>query len=173
MIGNRFIFLNAFSVYHLLQLQDIDVPVITRDFTATTFVVDRQQTLLLWHKKLNAWLPPGGHIEENELPDEAALREVREETGLVVTLLGSQRPMDNVLVLHQPNCILLEDISENHQHIDLVYFARVVSGTAQFNPRESTRMRWFSSEQLEDREIADDIRTLGQQAISACFPTSI
>ena len=52
---------------------------ITRDFTATTFVVHEGATLLLWHKKMQAWLPPGGHIDPGELPEEAALREVREE----------------------------------------------------------------------------------------------
>lgn len=144
----------------------------SRDFTATTFVVDAQRTLLLWHNKMGAWLPPGGHIDAGELPDEAALREVREETGLIVELLGGERQMDNVRVLHQPACILLEDISEGHQHIDLVYFARVRAGTPRHNPRESSRMQWFSHEELEDRLIADDIRLLGQQAIAACFPSS-
>ena len=145
---------------------------ITRDFTATTFIVDQQKTLLLWHKKIGAWLPPGGHIEDNELPEEAALREVREETGLIVELLGSQRPLDNVKVLHQPVCLLLEDISQDHQHIDLIYFARVVDGTATINPRESVSMQWFDHAGLEDRMIADDIRHLGQQAIAACFPSA-
>lgn len=145
---------------------------ITRDFTATTFVVERQKTLLLWHKKIGAWLPPGGHIETNELPEEAAVREVREETGLTVQLLGGQRQLDNVRVLYQPVCILLEDISQQHQHIDLIYFARVINGTAQINPMESESMEWFDYGDLENRLIADDIRHLGQQAISACFPTA-
>ena len=145
---------------------------ITRDFTATTFVVDQQKTLLLWHIKIGAWLPPGGHIEANELPEEAALREVREETGLIAELLGSQRQLDNVKVLHQPVCLLLEDISQDHQHIDLIYFARVVDGAAKINPRESVSMQWFDHAGLENRMIADDIRQLGQQAIAACFPSA-
>lgn len=143
----------------------------TRDFTATTFIVKNGHTLLLWHNKVGAWLPPGGHIDKDELPEEAALREVEEETGLVVELLGSSQPLDNVVVLHTPVCILLEDISEGHQHIDLIYFARVKEGQARINPREASEMRWFSSEDLENREIADDIRQLGQRAIAASFPT--
>ena len=75
---------------------------ITRDFTATTFVVDAGATLLLLHKKLGAWLPPGGHIGPNELPEDAAVREVREETGLEVELLGSSRQMGSVAILIQP-----------------------------------------------------------------------
>ena len=62
---------------------------LTRDFTATTFIVRDGATLLLWHRKLQMWLPPGGHIDPHELPHDAAVREVREETGYEVTLLIS------------------------------------------------------------------------------------
>lgn len=37
--------------------------------------------LLVKHKDRNTWEIPGGHIEENETPDEAAKRELIEETG--------------------------------------------------------------------------------------------
>lgn len=53
-----------------------------RHFVATAYVVFQKRTLLLLHRKLGLWLPPGGHIDEGELPEEAALREVYEETGL-------------------------------------------------------------------------------------------
>jgi 8-oxo-dGTP pyrophosphatase MutT (NUDIX family) len=37
------------------------------------------------------WLPPGGHVERGEIPDNAAVREVFEETGLNVELVGEKR----------------------------------------------------------------------------------
>src|SRR5215216_1442717 len=95
-------------------------PTLTRDFTATTFVVHEQRTLLLHHRKLRMWLPPGGHIDPHELPDQAALREVREESGLEVELLALGGKLGKVRVLPQPHCILLENISPGHQHIDLI-----------------------------------------------------
>ena len=59
-----------------------------KHFTATGIVLnDAHQVLMIRHKKLGVWLPPGGHVEENELPDEAVLREVLEETGIQARIL--------------------------------------------------------------------------------------
>jgi len=141
----------------------------TRDFTATTFVVRDNTTLLLWHNKIEAWLPPGGHIENGELPEDAARREVAEESGLDVELVGTgpaAGPLGSVRRLHSPVCVLLEDIEPGHQHIDLIYFARTVDGRqARVNPREAADLRWCSWEDLAGDEIEEDIRVLGRQAI--------
>ena len=55
-----------------------------KDFTATGYVVNPERTklLVIFHNKLKRWLPAGGHLGQNELPHEAALREVFEETGV-------------------------------------------------------------------------------------------
>ncbi|NCN99467.1 hypothetical protein GW923_04800 [Candidatus Pacearchaeota archaeon] len=41
------------------------------DLTSTAYLFrpDTHQLLLIHHKKLNEWLPIGGHIEKNESPD--------------------------------------------------------------------------------------------------------
>ena len=63
-----------------------------RHFTVTAFVSAEQQTLLHWHRKNRMWLPPGGHIEPNEDPYQAALREAEEEVGFPVVLLTTAPP---------------------------------------------------------------------------------
>jgi ADP-ribose pyrophosphatase YjhB (NUDIX family) len=141
------------------------VPAVTRDFTATTFVVHEDRTLLLLHRKLGKWFPPGGHIDPHELPDQAALREVREESGLEVELMAQSSWLGAVQILPQPYCILLENISSEHQHIDLIYFAHVRGGNLAHAEREAHAARWFTWEELADPEIAEDIRELGRRAI--------
>ena len=138
----------------------------TRDFTATTFIVQQHQTLLLWHRKLQAWLPPGGHIHVNELPETAATREVLEETGYEVELLGMQEQWGKVQVLRSPACILLEDIEPGHQHIDMVYFARITGGQLHLNQQEAETCAWYDAPLLKNENIASDIRILGLQAIN-------
>jgi ADP-ribose pyrophosphatase YjhB (NUDIX family) len=97
---------------------------VLRHFTVAVFVVHAGRVLLHFHRKLGRWLPPGGHIEANELPDDAALREVLEETGVRARLLGGRGlPIDDPRQLVLPAGIQVERIETGHEHIDLVYFA--------------------------------------------------
>src|SRR5207249_7074101 len=87
-----------------------------REFTVAVFVVHAGRVLLLSHPKLGRWLPPGGHIEPDELPDEAAIREVLEETGVHVRLFGEEGvPVERPRQLVRPAGIQVEDIEPNHQ----------------------------------------------------------
>ncbi len=101
---------------------------VTRHFTATTFVVHDGRVLLHLHPKQRIWLPPGGHIERDELPDDAARREIEEETGLRLRLHSEAASSEDARrmecgVVAQPAFILIEDINPFHQHIDFTYFA--------------------------------------------------
>jgi len=65
---------------------------VIKEATASTFVFREDpggvwRTALVWHPRLESWMPSGGHVERDESAAEAALREVREETGLEVRLL--------------------------------------------------------------------------------------
>ena len=49
---------------------------IQNHFTATGIVFNESGEIpMIKHKKLGVWLPPGGHINENELPCEAVVRD--------------------------------------------------------------------------------------------------
>ncbi len=138
---------------------------ITRDWAATTFIIQEHRTLLLLHRKLNKWLPPGGHIDPHELPDAAALREVSEETGFKVALIDAGEPLGPVQRLAQPLCVLQEQISPTHEHIDLIYVARVLEGDLKLAIAEHEQSRWYTWEELAAPEVAHDVCLLGRKAI--------
>jgi len=135
-----------------------------REFVATVYVVKDDKVLLVFHKKLQKWLPPGGHIHEGELPDETAVREVKEETGLDVELIGEKQPKlsDIVDPLFRPEVVQLEYIAddETHHHIDLFYLAvpTVKSGDIKMHEGELDDIRWFSLEDLDKENIPENIR---------------
>jgi len=122
----------------------------TRDFVASVFIVSDGKVLLIHHKKMGLWLPPGGHIDENELPTECAVREAKEETGLDIELVGREENFERVMVMLHPKIVQLEDIEPGHQHIDLVYFARLKDKTQKISNADDgvNEVRWFSREEL-------------------------
>jgi 8-oxo-dGTP pyrophosphatase MutT (NUDIX family) len=126
----------------------------SRDFTVAVLVVRDGRILLHWHAKLGRWLPPGGHIEPDELPDEAAVREVMEETGVEAVLVSSPLNPDDLpgqpRQLARPLGIQLADIGPGHQHIDLIYLAR---GETEGNGVGA----WVSRDQLRDLELTEEV----------------
>lgn len=143
---------------------------VTRDFTVATFVLHEGKVLLLWHRKLSMWLPPGGHIEPHELPDEAAVREVKEETGLDVVLLSQPAlpPIPGPLQLARPEGVQLEDIAPGHQHIDLIYFARLADPSA-FRPvanDEVERVGWYGHSDLDRIPLTEEVHAWVEKALA-------
>lgn len=145
---------------------------LTRDFTVAVFVVHAGRTILHRHPKLGILLPPGGHIEPNELPDEAALREVMEETGLAIELVGERgigtdyagQPRQLV----RPEGIQLETIGSDHEHIDLIYFARPAGDPVEELPALSAGMEWFSQDELGQLKLTEEVADWAALALGSC-----
>jgi 8-oxo-dGTP pyrophosphatase MutT (NUDIX family) len=114
------------------------------------------------------WLPPGGHIEPKELPDEAAVREVAEEAGLDVALVGDRGlPLTRPQQLVRPFGIQVEDIRPGHQHIDLIYFARPVDSSLSdaVGNAESEQVGWYDRAGMRAIGVNDEVRAWAEQAL--------
>lgn len=147
-----------------------------RHFTVTGFLIDGDRTALHWHRKNQMWLPAGGHIEADEDPIEAVVREVREETGIDAEIVSPARAYDFATPqqLPPPMVILVEDIAEGpHQHIDMVYALRPRSGGSSL----SEEFVWVTASALRandpvafascgvDVVVPEDVRALALEAI--------
>ena len=137
-----------------------------RHFTASGIVLADEQVLLVEHRKLGMWLYPGGHIEPDEDPVQAVLREVAEETGLacrIVTVPRFAHPA--ATVLPAPFTILVHDIPANaqtplHQHIDLVYVLAPEGGQATPQLEEVTGCRWVPLAGVADLHTPPELPSL-------------
>ncbi len=144
---------------------------LTRHFTATTFVVSEGKVLLHQHAKQRLWLPPGGHIERDELPHHAAIREVEEETGLSVRL-HSERQAEQMSremkceVVPQPAFILIEDINPFHQHIDFTYFAKLPEPLeVEENAGTQNGFGWFAPGDLTMNNVPPNVKVGAERAL--------
>ena len=121
------------------------------DFTVAIFVVRDVKVLVILHRKLGKWLPLGGHVELDEEPETAALREAREESGLDVELLGERPPTTEpgTRALIAPRFLDIHRISDTHEHIGMIYFARPKAGALALAAEEHHDIRWVSSADLD------------------------
>jgi 8-oxo-dGTP pyrophosphatase MutT (NUDIX family) len=145
------------------------------DFTVAIFVVHNDKLLLIHHRKLDKWLPLGGHIELDEDPEQAALREAKEESGLDVELLGERPPTTGpgTRALIAPRFLDIHRINETHEHIGMIYWARPKSngGTLAADPKLATGehhdIRWCSLDELDVLQppMTDTVKWYCRQAL--------
>jgi 8-oxo-dGTP pyrophosphatase MutT (NUDIX family) len=146
------------------------------DFTVAIFVVHDKKILLIHHRKLDKWLPLGGHIELDEDPEQAALREAREESGLDVELLGERPPTTSpgTRALIAPRFLDIHRISATHEHIGMIYWARPAAPAGKncnaaisLAAAEHHDIRWCAADDLKKLSppMTDAVKWYCRQAI--------
>ncbi len=128
------------------------------DLCVDTYVVHEGAVLLRLHDKYNYWGAPGGHIDPGEDVNEAAVREVWEEVGLKVKLVGpagwqktdSERNKDLV----PPLFVNRHAITDTHDHSAFIFAARAASRDVQ-------------PQSVEDKKAAADCLWLTKEELTA------
>ncbi len=118
-----------------------------RHLTASGVVIHDDHVLLIEHRKAGLWLYPGGHIDPNEDPAQAVIREIREEVGIDVELVAEQ-PFSHpaITVVPNPFTIITVNVTDTaigpHQHIDVVYAAVPLTHDIALQTNELIAYRW-------------------------------
>ena len=109
----------------------------------STLVLDEDgRVLLVYERDQDAWSTPGGSVDVDERPEDAARREVLEETGLVVRLDGI------LTVLGGPEFRTHYKNGDEVAYVATVYRGVVVGGSSKPDGDEITAAEWFARDAL-------------------------
>ena len=139
-----------------------------KSITATVYVINDGKVLLHQHKKYKTWFPLGGHIEEDEFPHEAAIREVKEESGLNVELINTEIAphinLGRVKRVPSPFCLLHEG-GEGENFFDFIYIAETNETIPHPESNESKDFKWFTCEELKANNIKTHVKNTALAAL--------
>ncbi len=140
-----------------------------RCHTAAGFAFRDGKILLVKHKKLGIWLAPGGHVEENELPHQAAEREFLEETGVKAEAISAY-PMPSAAAsqslplpffgnLHEINKPRSHTGTFCEQHYGYGYLLRISDDSGLGRQEEEVDdIGWFGRDEIESLETTEDVK---------------
>jgi 8-oxo-dGTP pyrophosphatase MutT (NUDIX family) len=123
---------------------------------AVTAIVhdDQGRILLTKNVSFNQWFPPGGHIEPDESPKDAVIREMREETGLLV------EPVRIVGVYGGKDFRVVYPNGDVASYITTVFECVIASGHLIPDPEEVLEIRFFSKAELKSKHLPTWVRTV-------------
>ena len=147
--------IRQFVMKHMPRIIDEKIQ---RFLCVTVFVINQDQKLLMIkHKKLGKWCPPGGKVDNNETPDEAAVRECFEETGVRIKLIGANNLhfKGELITPIGSQCNVIN--KGEREHVDLSYLATPLDNNLKISEREASDIDWFSFEEVKKLDTFESV----------------
>jgi 8-oxo-dGTP pyrophosphatase MutT (NUDIX family) len=143
------------------------MPSTRRAFSVAVYARRGEQVLVIEHRRLATWLPIGGELEQGETPLEAAIRELREETGLA----GNFRPLAGALDGVPPGLLGYEEhiAGSKGLHMNFVFVAEIAPGMDVTPNDEFGAWRWITRAELDRLESPLNVRQFGYLALDAIW----
>lgn len=117
----------------------------------SSWIVDskEEKALLIHHPKLKKWMQPGGHLEENEIPYETAIRELKEETNININNVRNKKEILIDAGIHE----FKHSSKPEHIHYDLRYYFDVNSKKVNIKSEEGVEIKWVKFQDIPDLDM--------------------
>jgi 8-oxo-dGTP pyrophosphatase MutT (NUDIX family) len=126
--------------------------------SVTVILFDEKGRVLLAQHPEGRWISIGGAIDPGETPAEAAIRECREETGLIV------EPVRLIGVFGGAGFQVRYDNGDKVQYTTIIFEARLLGGDPKPDGVETVALRYVSEDELPSLPMATWTRTMLRMA---------
>jgi 8-oxo-dGTP pyrophosphatase MutT (NUDIX family) len=128
---------------HLLRVREkVGHDLLILPSAAVAILDDEERILLGLHSEKKLWVLPGGLIEPGELPADGAVREVWEETGLIVELTGILGVFGGEkLMVHYSN-------GDRASYVNVVFSGKISGGSLRADGNEILELRYCAQPEL-------------------------
>jgi 8-oxo-dGTP pyrophosphatase MutT (NUDIX family) len=132
------------------------------ELSVRAYIFDEdERVLMVRHSPDQPWVLPGGHVEENEHFYDALVRELDEELGIKITLVGAENDLSDPQVKSMPLPVSIHRVRYEHRNrgevekLEMFFFARLKGAFVDAKSEEIYEWERFESDDLIDMDSAE------------------